>query len=91
MVFHGRRFRINIEPTLDVAALTRYLAAQGRFRGAALDIAHVAASIREQWADLRRRAAPDEVQAGVSDSMPDRSFAPGEGPHGGVRGAGGAT
>ena len=90
-VFHGRRFRISIEPTLDVAALTRYFAAQGRFRGASLDIAHVAASIREQWADLRRRAAPDDVRTEDSDSRPDRGFAPGEGPHGAVRGAGGVS
>ena len=56
--FHGRRFRVNVEPSFDEGALERYFALQGRFKAGSVNLQHVAESIREQWADLRRRAAP---------------------------------
>ena len=63
-VFHGREFRVSVEPHFDETALGRYFAAQGRFRSGSLDVARVAASIREHWADLRRRAAPADPGTG---------------------------
>jgi pyruvate ferredoxin oxidoreductase beta subunit/2-oxoisovalerate ferredoxin oxidoreductase beta subunit len=58
--FHGRRFRVNVEPSFDEGALERYFALQGRFKAGSVDLARVAAAVRDQWADLRRRAAPAE-------------------------------
>jgi pyruvate ferredoxin oxidoreductase beta subunit/2-oxoisovalerate ferredoxin oxidoreductase beta subunit len=55
-VFEGRRFVVNVEPEFDAAALERYFASQGRFRGTKDDLAAVRTAIADQWAELRRRA-----------------------------------
>ena len=55
-VVHGRDWSVQVEPTFERAALERYLAAQGRFRGTADDVAALSAAIGEQWSDLRRKA-----------------------------------
>jgi pyruvate ferredoxin oxidoreductase beta subunit/2-oxoisovalerate ferredoxin oxidoreductase beta subunit len=65
-VLHGREFRVNVEPDFDEAALGRYFAAQGRFKSGALDVSRVAAKIREEWKDLRRRAAPHDDVTGTT-------------------------
>jgi len=59
-VFDGRRFVINVEPSFDEAALSRYFASQGRFRGTRDDLVAVRAGVEEQWVDLRRRAQGGE-------------------------------
>lgn len=56
-VLDGRRVRIDIEPDFDPDALRDYFARQGRFRGDKIDLAAIAADIRENWNDLRRRTA----------------------------------
>jgi pyruvate ferredoxin oxidoreductase beta subunit/2-oxoisovalerate ferredoxin oxidoreductase beta subunit len=52
----GYKFDINVEPTFEVAALERYFAAQGRFRGSKDDFAAICAAIKRQWDELRHRA-----------------------------------
>ena len=53
----GRRLRIDVEPDFDREALAQYFARQGRFRGDRIELDAIAASIRENWDDLHRRAA----------------------------------
>lgn len=60
-VFDGRRLHIDIQPDFDRQALTDYFKAQGRFKGDRIDLDALAASIQENWAELRRRDA-GEVQ-----------------------------
>jgi len=60
-VFNGRRLHIDIQPDFDRQALTDYFKAQGRFKGDRIDLDALAASIQENWAELRRRDA-GEVQ-----------------------------
>jgi pyruvate ferredoxin oxidoreductase beta subunit/2-oxoisovalerate ferredoxin oxidoreductase beta subunit len=66
--FHGRRWRVNVEPSFDEDALARYFALQGRFKSASLDLAHVRAKIEEEWRDIRRRAPSDDAASRNSGS-----------------------
>jgi len=55
-VIDGRKWTIDVEPAFDGAALERYFASQGRFRGTKDDLAAVRAAIDVQWLELRKRA-----------------------------------
>lgn len=52
----GRRYEINVEPAFDDAALDRYFASQGRFRGTKEDLAAVRGAVSREWDHLRRLA-----------------------------------
>jgi pyruvate/2-oxoacid:ferredoxin oxidoreductase beta subunit len=60
-VFGGARTVINVEPELSVEALQRYFALQNRFRGDRIDVPGLAASLREDWARLRRSALEESA------------------------------
>ena len=53
----GRPWTINVEPDFSVAALERYVAAQGRFRRAAVDVSRWQEEIARNWRTIRRNAA----------------------------------
>jgi pyruvate ferredoxin oxidoreductase beta subunit/2-oxoisovalerate ferredoxin oxidoreductase beta subunit len=56
-ILGGREVVVNVQPTFDESALDRYFAAQGRFRGAADDLARIRAALAEDWQELARRRA----------------------------------
>ena len=54
-VFAGVRTRINVETEPSEEALARYFSMQNRFQTEGYDLAGMSASIREDWARLRRQ------------------------------------
>ncbi|MFO0984770.1 MAG: thiamine pyrophosphate-dependent enzyme [Planctomycetota bacterium] len=59
-VWHGSKWRINVDPPLASEALERYFALQARFRKCGARLDDVRADIERQWQHLRRLATTGE-------------------------------